>query len=276
MRSSRALVGFMALFLTSACSLDNEYFDPRRVSEYKLDTDLDVEEIEFSSNGETLYAVYAPAPAPDANTISILYFHGDDQDIDKFLPRLERLAPINGGNVNLFIFDFQGYGKSTGSPSLAAIHQNSIDALATLLDQPEVNPELVVYYAFSLGGIFASRLAAETAQPFAFIGEAIPASSDRVIRGSLGFGFPSSFLFNETFNASSDLKKLTSPALLIHGDKDGTVPFKDHAPTLFKIVEQNSELSQTQKVIGAGHSNVIETIGPANYVDLIDDFLGQL
>ena len=271
----RALIVFMS-FVTFhvGCSLDSKYFEPRKTDSYTLGYSVipqsQVEEVSFTSNGETIYGVFAKAASVGATTKTILYFHGDDKDIDKFWPRVESLYKL--GNLNVFIFDYQGYGKSTGSPSLSDIKINSEDALTYLKTRADVNDDRIVYYAYSLGAVFAFDLATKVEMPFAMITESAPASSDQMVRSSVSVGIPGSFFFNETFDNLELVDEITSPILLIHGEEDDTVPFKDNGSPMF---DEANEPKSTLKVLNAGHSDVIDVLTEATYLETIQTFFSD-
>lgn len=261
------LISLMSLFGCSSCSLDQKYFNPRKTDAYTLSSTIPHEEVSFTSNGNTIYGVFSKAAAATSETTTIMYIHGDDKDIDKFWPRIEYLYPLG---VNVFIYDFQGYGKSTGEPSLADIKKNTEDAFAYLKTRSDVNPEKIVFYAFSLGGIFALHLSANGKAPAAIITEAIPASTEAAVRAAIRMAVPASFLFDETFNNVENVKKTSVPLLMFHGTNDETLPYKYHAEELFAAAK---EPKTTITVSGAGHSDLITVFGLDNYRASIQEFL---
>ncbi|PIR22828.1 MAG: hypothetical protein COV44_06625 [Deltaproteobacteria bacterium CG11_big_fil_rev_8_21_14_0_20_45_16] len=272
---SNLLPLFVLSFLSTGCSLDGEYFDARKTSSYSLNFETattTVEEVSFESNGRTIYGVLATAPtaleADSTSVPTILYFHGDDKDIDKYVSRLDTLL---GLGVNVFIFDFQGYGKSEGSSSLSAIKQNSADALTYLKTRNDkIDPDQIIYYGFSVGGIFALYTATQVEMPIGMITESIPASGDQSVRQNLKLGIPSSFMFDESFDNIPALKSITSPILMFHGTDDETISYNDHARFTFNAPIEN--LRTTIPVEGAGHSTVITTLGEAVYLQDILEF----
>ena len=261
----------LSLFL-SACSLDYRYYDARKTSSYSLDfsdQSTQAEEVSLSSNNHKIYGVLIHAKSGNTTSVpTIMYFHGDDKDIDKYVPRLDDLYPLD---MNIFIFDFQGYGKSEGSPSLSAIKQNSEDALIYLKTRTDViDPDRMIYYAFSIGAVFALDLATRVQMPKVLITESIPASSDQSVRQNLKLGIPGSFFFDETFDNVDLIRKITCPILMFHGDHDQTLSYADHAVPLFNAAPSPKV---TYTVKGAGHSNLIDTLGASTYRKDIQDFL---
>ena len=266
------LLGTLVL---SGCSLDGEYFDARQVSSYQLAgaTNIptaQVEQVTFTSNGNTIHGVFVKAATFEATTNTIIYFHGDDKDIDKYWSnRVDALYPLG---ANVFIFDYQGFGRSTGKSSLSALRQNSRDALAYVLTRADVNATRIIYYGFSLGGIFAIDLAVART-PYALITENAPSSSDAVVHNTIRLGLPGSFFFNETFDNLEKIGKVQAPVLLMSAENDETAPFEGNGKLLFEAARQPKT---TVKVAGAGHSDVITRLGQGPYRTLIQNFLSGI
>jgi len=272
---------FIGLSLTG-CSLDKEYFDQTKTSAYSLSTDVIAnnlrEEVSFTSGTETLYGIFANPDGvneatPAADRITIIYFHARDKNIDKYWPRVESLFKLNSNGlpVNVFIFDYQGFGKSTGKPSIAALKRNSLAALNYVKSRADVNDDLIVYYAYSFGGIFAIDLGGNQNQiPAALITESIPHSAGRTVAIETGVQIPDSFLLNEGFNNYKSLKKIAAPTLMFHGQKDETVPYKKNFADLFSAARSPKE---SVIVPNGGHSDLIAKRGEDTYIDDIRDFL---
>lgn len=264
--------GQFALILTllSACSLDKEYFDQTKTDKYQLKSNgIEANRrrlVSFKSNGNTIYGVFVEAKNRDATTPSIIYFHGDDKNIDKFWPRIGILDDLG---YNIFIFDYQGYGMSEGSPSLGGIYQNSRDALNYLKEKEGLKGPFI-YYGFSLGGIFAIELAANKEEPALIILESAPASIDASVRANIRIGIPGSFFFNETFDNTKLIQDIKAPILFFHGDEDETVSYENNATHLFDAAQDPKKMITVE---GGGHSTVIDTLGRAEYIRLIQDFI---
>ncbi len=275
MKMTSFTLAILALSLIG-CSLDSEYFQATRVNSYTLGTEvIDSGNIDtsptFTSNGQTLYGVFVTAKNGfNANTKTILYFHGRDKNIDKYWERVGHLYDLD---VNIFIFDYQGYGRSTGSPSLAGLRQNSRDALTYLKTRNDVNTDKIVFYAYSFGGIFALDVAANMEEPMGLITENIPANSEQILANSLTVKVPGSFVFDETFDSVKDMQGISAPKLMFHAKNDETVPFSHHARQIFKAA---SAPKTERPVENAKHSTLIDTLTENTYRDEITTFLNDL
>ena len=61
---------------------------------------------------------------------------------------------------SVFIFDYRGYGRSTGQPSEAGLYRDAQTAWDPLTRQRGIAPQRIVLFGESLGGAVAARLAA--------------------------------------------------------------------------------------------------------------------
>ena len=82
------------------------------LSELPVIVGLAYEAVEiFTADGETLRGWFVPVPAA---TRTMLFFHGNAGNISH---RMEYLLMFYRLGYNMFIFDYRGYGESSGSPS---------------------------------------------------------------------------------------------------------------------------------------------------------------
>ena len=98
--------------------LDSFLYAPVTTDDYALHTSLPYTELSFpSTDGVTLHAMYVPGSEP----YTLVYCHGQGGDITDSWPRIELLAPLG---YSLFIWDYRGFGRSTGTPSESGIHDD--------------------------------------------------------------------------------------------------------------------------------------------------------
>ena len=109
-------------------------------------------------NGDTIVAAYIAAPSPVRFTL--LHSHGNAVDLGQMLPLYEQLAILL--KVNVFAYDYRGYGQSSGLPAVSATLVDISTALQFLLDHFHVVPQDVVLYGQSVGSGPSSWLAART------------------------------------------------------------------------------------------------------------------
>jgi fermentation-respiration switch protein FrsA (DUF1100 family) len=173
--------------------------------------------------------------------------------------RLQNLALIHQLGLNVFIFDYRGYGLSSGKTTEQGTYLDGRAALAWLKARGWP-PERMVFFGRSLGAAVALQLALET-PPAALILET-PFTSIRemgkthysVLYALLGW------LLNAQYDNLAKIASLNSPLLVIRGSQDRICP-PHMAQTLFDRAPQPKQLYTIE---GAGHNNTL-SIGGESY-----------
>jgi len=268
------------LFLGANClKMDRFLFSPWIVDEYFLPGSTD--SVEWRVNGvipETLYhevelvssggnRIYGFLVQPKSDTchddVTILYCHGNSHCINRYWGRVELLWEMG---YRVFIFDYQGYGKSEGSPTGDACLADGRTALAFLRSRPEVNPDRIVYYGWSLGTFvttyLAADLAGDTMPPFGLILESPPASAEALVKEGTVFDIPGSMLtgLDSTFDNEGRITRVGVPVLMMHGTEDEMLPPARHAQRLLKAAEGRVEVEMIWAK-GAGHEDIPYVLG---------------
>jgi len=101
-----------------------------------------------------------PSGAPRG---TILFFHGNAENISTHVNSVLWLC-LAGYQVVLF--DYRGYGRSEGVPTLAGVHRDGEAALAWIRHLDGVDPARLVVYGQSIGGAVATyAVARQTGEP---------------------------------------------------------------------------------------------------------------
>jgi len=228
------------------------------------DVGLAYEEVFFTtSDGHRLHGWYVPG---NSGT-TLLWFHGNGGNIGY---RVEELALVHARlDVNVFIFDYRGYGNSEGSPSERGIYRDARAALAYLHTRPELAPKEIVYFGRSLGAAVAIELAADQppaglvlVAPFASLGE----------MGRIAYPFlPLKWLLGNRYNSVARISQLHQPVLIMHGDQDEIVPLSQSE----KLLKAANPPKSFQILPGAGHNDTYSAAGNI-YWDTLSEFLSTL
>ena len=192
------------------------YFpDPTRVTPAEVGLN-GVREIEIAvADGTTLTAWHAPAK-DDKPTI--LYFHGNGANAANRAPRIQKIRERGFG---VFYLNNRGYGGSGGRPT----EKNNIaDAIAAYdhligLGMPAGK---VVAYGESLGSGQAVRLGA--ARPVAAVVLEAPLTSTIDVARGIYFWLPLGLLITDKYNNERNIRLVTAPILVLHGEQDGVIP----------------------------------------------------
>ena len=200
---------------------------------------------------------------PDKPAGSIVYFHGSTGNLGILS---ELLALFYRSGLQVFAVDYRGYGWSTGFPSEEGVYE---DALATVgyFDTNFRKFQVpVVYWGRSLGGSIAS-FAASRIPPHGLILEtAFPS------KASLLDEYPRLRRFRlfarYRFETCRFLDDHKFPILILHGDRDRTVPLRQGQ----LLYNQVSGPKEFWTVPGAGHID-IHMVDSRRYMEKVIDFV---
>ncbi|MBC8145150.1 MAG: alpha/beta hydrolase, partial [bacterium] len=166
---------------------------------------------------------------------------------------------------NIFTFDFRGFGLSEGTSSQHGMYTDAEAALAQVIAKGFV-ADSIVLYGFSLGNVASIHLAANKIRPRALIVESGFASSTSLVQGAMLLDIPSRWLTDGTFDNATTIQRVTSPILVLHGEEDDFVRFRDNGQVIFDNAKDPKRLIA---VPGATHTDVPQTFGVARYLDTL-------
>ncbi|MBN1893444.1 alpha/beta hydrolase, partial [bacterium] len=258
------------LALAGCMEMDGFLANEKAVDAYMLPgntiPDSLIESVTCESNGNTLYGFWVASKGGRPG-ITILYCHGNKHHIDEYWDRVLFLHELG---VNLFIFDYEGFGRSEGTFSEEAMLADAGAALDYVLARPEVEADSLGLYGYSLGNVASIYLAAEVVDPLFLVAEAPFASAAALTQGALNLALPSGWLTHGTFDNAERVRRIQTPFLLFHGSDDDFVRFRDNG----KVVFQNApEPKSLRLVSGAGHNNIPQTLGLETYRALLADWI---
>jgi len=233
------LAGFGRLMMFYA--MERDAFVPGPAGTLKPD-DLGVtsRQFAFASGDRLLRGSFVAAEDPAAPALSV--FHGDEESLADWAPVQ---ALLHAAGISSFVFDYSGYGASTGRPTVHHLHQ---DALAAYTQFRAATPNAARHYvmAYSLGsGVLLD-----------VVNDLLPVPDGMVI----GAGFRSArsaavltgkvprwmaWMLPDPWNNIRRIRKLTLPILLLHSRQDETIPFHDaecmaraaHGPRRLEVFE---------------------------------------
>lgn len=186
----------------------------------------------LDSYNQYLHGVFLAAPLGcPANTcplvgtgVTFLYTHGNSGDLFRYWYRAVALWSMG---ANVFTFTYRGYGLSKGEASRAGIKEDAETAADYVLGRGDVEPDKVVVYGYSMGGITASFLVGASPYRDRFAGAVVESgldSPEEILHRSTGTGFPGGFFFDdEPFNGPEFIRGSAKPVLHIHGGRDQRV-----------------------------------------------------
>jgi hypothetical protein len=227
---------------------------------------LAYEEVRFpAAGGVQLHGWLVPG---EAGKPLVVFFHGNAANISH---RVGQIACLNGLGLSVFIFDYRGFGASTGRAlSEEDLYRDGRGALAFLAARGWP-PRRLIYFGSSMGAAVALQMALEV--PPAGVVLECPFTSLREVAWHMTpvtYALVGWWSIGPAFDNLDKIGSLTRPLLILHGDRDDKVPL-EMSKRLFARAAGPKTL---QVASGAGHSDLFRVGGEA-YRHAWRSFLAQ-
>jgi fermentation-respiration switch protein FrsA (DUF1100 family) len=169
-----------------------------------------------ASDGTRLHGWYVPHDDPRA---VLLIAHGNGGNLSH---RYELLGLLHELGTSSLIFDYRGYGRSSGKPSEAGILADARAARRWLAERAGVSESEIVLFGESLGGgVMVDLAAADGAR--ALVLENTFSSLPDVAAFHYPW-LPVKLLMRTQLDSASKIARYRGPVLQFHGDADTIIP----------------------------------------------------
>jgi uncharacterized protein len=198
----------------------------------------------------------------------LVYFHGNAGNIGG---RGDKVRPYLDAGWGVLLTSWRGYSGNPGSPTEPGLYADGRAALEFLAANG-VAPGDLVLYGESLGSGVAVQSAVEPGGPFrALVLEAPFTSIADVAARRFPFA-PVRSLLRDRFDSKSKIADVRIPVLVLHGERDGTVPV-DLGRELFEA----ANLPKAGKFFPeAGHNDLYEYGAAGIIMDYIENIPKRL
>jgi fermentation-respiration switch protein FrsA (DUF1100 family) len=228
------------------------YFPSRQVSQTPADAGLQYHDIELpTSDGEHLGGWWIAGRADD-RLGHVLLCHGNAGNIGDRVLHAELLS---AAGFDVLLFDYRGYGTSSGRPNEQGTSRDARAALAWLQRRPDVDAGRVFYLGESLGGAVALELALAHPPAGLVLLSAFTGVRDMARRHYRAI--PPAVV-PDAYPSLRLIGGLRAPLLVLHGEDDMIVPV-EHGRALFEAAQEPKRLLV---VPGAGHNDIVSRAGP--------------
>lgn len=205
-----------------------------------------------TADGTTISAIHIRNPAAK---YTILFSHGNGEDIGRNLPCLREMADHG---FSVFAYDYHGYGTSEGKPSEDAAYLDIDAAYEYLTGSLQVPPDRILVHGRSIGGGPSVDLATRKKVAGLILESTFTSAFRTVTRIPL--------LPGDKFRNIDKIGRVICPVLVIHGRRDGVVPFS-HGQQLYDAAKGQK---QCLWIDTAGHNDCLIEAGEAYYKALVD------
>ena len=261
-KSVLGLVFFIILFIFFVRILERKslFYPAHKIEVSPAELGLEYKDVFLkTSDGIRLHGWFLPAEDASA---TVLHFHGNAGNISH---RLDIAGLFNQKNMNFFIFDYRGFGKSSGTPSEKGTYLDAMAAYSYLVDAKAVLPERIVLHGESLGAAVAIDLAVKI-KAVALICES-GFTSVRDMAKEIYKHIPLWIFASRSYDSFAKIRQVNIPVLVIHSRDDEIVPFSQ-GRRLFERANEPKEFYARE----GGHNDGLYLYGEEN-IQVIDGFL---
>lgn len=200
-----------------------------------------------SADSTSLTAWIIPAAHADVDAPWVLVSHGNYGNIG-FGGRPQFYAWFRDLGVNLFAYDYRGFGASDGTPSEAGLYTDASAAYRYLTDSLHVPPSRIILFGHSLGTGVTIELARHASVAGMIVEDAYTSVADR---GQEVFPLlPIKLIATSRFASIDKVGSLRLPKLFLHARKDQTIPIA-HGRKVFAAAAEPKEFVE----LDAGHGD---------------------
>jgi uncharacterized protein len=152
---------------------------------------------------------------------TVLFCHGNAGNIS-FL--VDTIAIYRGMGLNVFVFDYRGFGRSGGAPTEVGTYRDVSAAWDYITTVKKVPPSRIIFIGRSLGGAIAAWQSQDCA-PGALVLESTFTRAADVANAHYDFE-PGELVLGDAYNTAGYLSRVHCPVLVVHSPEDEIVPFK--------------------------------------------------
>lgn len=213
-----------------------------------------------TADGEQLDAWFVPARGKAV----VLFLHGNAGNISH---RIDNITMFHRLGYGVLIFDYRGYGRSTGKPSEEGVYQDAQTAWDHLTRQRGIAPEHIILFGESLGGAVAAWLATREGPGALVLSSAFTSAPE--LGADLYPWLPTKWLVRMRYDTRNMLTQVTCPVLIAHSPDDEIIPFR-HGQKLFDAAAEPKVFLP----LTGGHNDSFIFMRQ-KWVDVLAEFLSQ-
>lgn len=215
---------------TVLVTIENKQFQPQFFNQHQEPVHqlFTLESVVFDSesgnrlNGWWLY------PERNVAHTTLVHFHGNAGNL---FSQYQALLPLVDYGYQIFIFDYSGFGFSTGKASRKNVLKDGFSGFRYAREHAYAQGMPLVLYGQSLGGHLSAVVAAEKqAELDALVIEGAFSSHHDIgayyAKKMFGMGFLARVFIREMYSAKKSLPRYKKPLLVVHSTEDEVVPFE--------------------------------------------------
>jgi uncharacterized protein len=238
----------------------------RTLLEPPPELNLGVRRVELTTEDDVRLVSWA-MPADSGSGYWLLICHGNAGNISE-AGRPFHYAGLRALGLNLFAFDYRGYGESEGMPTEDGLYRDADAAYRYLRNTLAVPPERIVVFGHSLGSAVAIELVSRVPAAGLILDGALTSVLERA--QELFPYAPVRWIAASKYPSIERVGELKLPKLFLHARNDEVIPFA-HGRRLFEAAADPKEFV----ALRGGHGDAFE-LDSAAYYGAIGRFVAEL
>lgn len=213
---------YIAILVLLLALEDFFLYGPREVELSKPPLGVVVENVEMTSrHGDRIHAWWSKAADWRPEQGAVLFCHGNGGN----LSHRGQVVPhwIEEIGVAVLLFDYPGYGQSSGAPSEGGCYAAGDAAYDWLRETAQVPAERILLYGGSLGGGIATDLASRHPHRALVLVAAFTSFPDMAQKSYPWL--PGRWLVRNQFDNLRKIAKCRGPVFIAHAPQDSLIPF---------------------------------------------------
>lgn len=203
----------------------------------------------------------------DDAVATVVYFGGNGALMIKSRPLIQAYTTVP---VNLLLFDYRGYGLSTGDPTVNGIYEDARAVFQYAINEAPVSTERIYVHGHSMGA-FLSAMIADEYDVDGYILESPVTNVDQWTKRMVPWALRLFVRFNidDEVKAQNNLDRVARveiPLLILSGTGDDVTPIR-MAEELYEA--SASPQKNLVRISGGGHNNLPKT---ASYRQALREF----
>jgi uncharacterized protein len=204
------------------------FYPRRKLMRTPVDEGLYCENVLCTTqDGETVAGWYVPGAGYKSTGKAVMLCHGNAENMGD---RVETILTFQRMGYDTLVFDYRGYGSSTGRPTEEGTYLDALAAWNYLKGEKSIPADRIVVYGCSLGGAVATWLAAQV-HPGVLVLESTFTSAPDMARRIYPY-LPVKLICRFQYNSLSLINKVRCPVFIAHSPQDEMIPW-EHGRALF-------------------------------------------
>ncbi len=243
--------------------------EERQVAAPATEFSLHEQQVSYpSTDGVKLSAWIVPAKQTDeVKGMWMLICHGNLGNIG-FGQRPEFYAYMRDTGLNLFAFDYRGYGASSGSPDEQGLYDDAQASYDYLTKTLHIAPDHIIIFGHSLGSGVAIELASKVPAAGLVVEGAYTSVAQR--GQELYPLLPIALVSTQRFPSIDRIGAITMPKLFLHSPEDSIIPYP-HGQRLYAAARGAKRFVDVK----GGHENAFR-VDKAKYYGAIAELLHEI